>query len=359
MKKVIFEFQGSYDLTKQLYIEAITSGFNSFLIRDPSIIPRVRQLGKVQVISRDSEEKPDLILQDENTDTINERTCMHINVTNKEDERKVVQYSEAGAGMVIIKASDWKVIPVENLIADLSKMHTLLIAEIKNLREAELFLETLEKGVDGILVKIEVKTKEDIDVDFDKWKKLLKESFNLKMETLEIVEIEEIGSGERACVDTISLLHPGEGLLVGNQARGFFLVHGEIADTEFVNARPFRVNAGAIHSYILGPDNKTNYLSELKSGSKIMIVDWTGKTRVTRVGRVKIETRPMLLIRARKEANEISAIIQNAETICLVDEFGKQVSVAKLEVGNKIVGYLSGSSGRHFGRDITESIIEK
>ena len=148
-------------------------------------------------------------------------------------------------------------------------------------------------------------------------------------------------------------------MLVGNHARGFFLVHGEIADTEFVNARPFRVNAGAVHSYTLRAGNKTAYLSELKSGESVMIVDWEGHTRVTRVGRVKIETRPMLLVEATSGDETISAIIQNAETICLVNEDGKQTSVSKLQVGDKVMAHLTGERGRHFGKNIEENIIEK
>ena len=137
------------------------------------------------------------------------------------------------------------------------------------------------------------------------------------------------------------------------------MVHGEIADTEFVNARPFRVNAGAVHSYILQPGNKTGYLSELAAGSTVMIVDHEGRTRETKVGRAKIETRPMLLVEATHGDETISAIIQNAETICLVTPGGEQLSVSRLKVGDVVKLHVSGSKGRHFGKDIEEKMIEK
>lgn len=46
------------------------------------------------------------------------------------------------------------------------------------------------------------------------------------------------------------MLRPGEGLLVGSYAAGLLLVHSEVEDTGYINARPFRVNAGAVHSYV-------------------------------------------------------------------------------------------------------------
>lgn len=51
----------------------------------------------------------------------------------------------------------------------------------------------------------------------------------------------------RVCVDTASLLRPGEGLLVGNFARAMFLVHSECAQSAYISSRPFRVNAGPVN----------------------------------------------------------------------------------------------------------------
>src|SRR2546428_7598838 len=50
----------------------------------------------------------------------------------------------------------------------------------------------------------------------------------------------------------------------------------------YMPTRPFRVNAGAIHSYTLSKDSRTNYLSELRAGSKVLAVDIKGQTRVDR-----------------------------------------------------------------------------
>ncbi|NIQ99074.1 MAG: 3-dehydroquinate synthase II, partial [Gemmatimonadales bacterium] len=64
---------------------------------------------------------------------------------------------------------------------------------------------------------------------------------------------------DRACVDTCTRMGPGEGMLVGNSGRAFFLVHSESLETEFLNPRPFRVNAGAVHAYVMLADGKTSY----------------------------------------------------------------------------------------------------
>ncbi|MHA1700408.1 MAG: 3-dehydroquinate synthase II, partial [Promethearchaeota archaeon] len=300
-KSILFHVHGNWINSKTYYVELITKGFTFFLIKDPSIAEKVQELGKVQIIGPKSLENVDYRLVDDvNEIPIPEmKSCMFLTISTKQDEKKAVELAEAGVDMLIIDAKDWKVIPYENLIAELQKKNTILIATVKDTSEARLFLETLEIGVDGVMFEIHPEKTSIDDLDLPAIRQLIEKGGKVDLIDLEIVKIEEIGSGDRVCVDTISLLKPGEGMLIGNQARGFFFVHAETADTEFVNARPFRVNAGAIHSYILNPGNKTSYLSELKSGSEVMIVDLNGKTKKTKVGRAKIETRPMLLIEAK------------------------------------------------------------
>ena len=61
-------------------------------------------------------------------------------------------------------------------------------------------------------------------------------------------------------------------MCVGNFSRAQFLVMAECRQTEYIPARPFRVNAGPIHAYVLGPDNTTAYLSELSAGAQVLVV---------------------------------------------------------------------------------------
>jgi 3-dehydroquinate synthase II len=369
-KKIVFQFLGSWDEVKPFYVEAITTGFTTFLVVEKDHVEKIRQLGKVEIISPAAETNPDIFFLNlgKTSETSQEcsqflekkeKKCVTVSVVSKEDEAKVVTIAKSGSDLIIVDAEDWRVIPFENLIAEFQKTPSLLVSKVKDLEEAKLFAETLEKGVDGMFISIDGSKVSPGDFDFNEWKHFSSTSATLKMALVTITNIKEIGSGDRVCVDTISMLNQGEGMLIGNQAKGFFLLHGEIADTEFVNSRPFRVNAGAVHSYVLNPGNKTNYLSELKSGKEVLLVDWNGNTRITTVGRAKIETRPMILIEAECEGEAISAVIQNAETICLVDKNGKQISISNLKIGDEVVAHISGSKGRHFGKDIEEKIIEK
>lgn len=56
---------------------------------------------------------------------------------------------------------------------------------------------------------------------------------------------------------------------------------------------------GPVHAYVLVPGGKTCYLSELKSGKEVIVVDQKGQQRTAIVGRVKIESRPLILVEAK------------------------------------------------------------
>lgn len=56
---------------------------------------------------------------------------------------------------------------------------------------------------------------------------------------------------------------------------------------------------GPVHAYVLVPGGKTCYLSELKSGKEVIVVDEKGRQRTAIVGRVKIESRPLILVEAK------------------------------------------------------------
>jgi 3-dehydroquinate synthase II len=78
------------------------------------------------------------------------------------------------------------------------------------------------------------------------------------------------------------------------------------------------------------------------------------------VGRSKVEKRPLLLVKARSEGREVSAILQNAETIRLVTPEGKPVSVVELVPGSQVLACLGEAGvGRHFGMAVEETIQER
>ncbi|MEN6609980.1 MAG: 3-dehydroquinate synthase II, partial [Methanoregulaceae archaeon] len=138
------------------------------------------------------------------------------------------------------------------------------------------------------------------------------------------------------------------------------LVHAETLENPYVAPRPFRVNAGAVHAYVMGGDGRTPYLSDLRTGDHLTVIDARGNARDAVVGRVKIERRPLLLVEAESEgaAAKVSLVLQNAETIRLVAENGGAISVAQLKTGDRILGSAM-SGGRHFGVAVKETILEK
>jgi 3-dehydroquinate synthase II len=150
----------------------------------------------------------------------------------------------------------------------------------------------------------------------------------------------------------------GQGMLVGNSSNALFLIHSESISNPYVSPRPFRVNAGPVHSYTRVPGGKTRYLSELSAGDPVLIVDFNGDTATGIVGRLKIEKRPLMLVKAVVGDKEMTTIVQNAETIRLTDPEGKAISVVDLSPGDKILVAME-EGGRHFGMKIEESITEK
>lgn len=54
-----------------------------------------------------------------------------------------------------------------------------------------------------------------------------------------------------------------------------------------------------MHAYVAVPGGKTCYLSELRAGKEVTVVDQSGLWRTAIVGRVKIESRPLVLVEAK------------------------------------------------------------
>lgn len=255
--------------------------------------------------------------------------------------------------VLLVATPDWTVIPVENLIAEAQDESTTLLAEVDDPDDARLLLETLEVGVDGVLYRAE--TPGDV---LDLHEALPRDRGpTVDLATATIRDVRPVGNGDRVCVDTASLLEPGEGMLVGSSNSSLFLVHGETLESDYVASRPFRVNAGPVHAYLLGPDGQTRYLSELRSGDEVLVVDREGRTRTAVLGRVKIENRPLLLVEAEDDAGTFTTLVQNAETIRLTGPDGPK-SVTDLEAGDEVLVRRE-EGGRHFGRAVDETVEER
>ncbi|MDR2945028.1 MAG: 3-dehydroquinate synthase II [Methanosarcinales archaeon] len=373
MKNVwIKALKGTWDQKRNEITAAMESGAD-FVLADAADLSEIKKLGKIKTacffdgknpdadvtvwnippLSENEEEKSETaeLKQMKEKKSAGKTVAAYIDIRNKKTELFAAEVGKT-ADYLIITAGDWRIIPLENLIAALEKYDVEIITDVKSAEEARTSLQILEKGVDGILI------------DSNDMSEIKGIAAAVKMsggtsENLipaKIVTVKQLGMGDRVCIDTCSLMVPGEGMLIGSQSAGLFLIHSEVDDSPYVASRPFRVNAGAVYSY-LKINDITRYLSELKAGDDVTIVDAEGKTRPGIVGRVKIESRPMILLEAEAEGKLLKVILQNAETVKLVKPGGKSISITKLEVGDEVLVKIE-EAGRHFGMKVTEKIIE-
>ena len=268
-------------------------------------------------------------------------------IRKKQDEEEI--FNLTLSKRVVVRGVDWTIVPLENL---LSKTRNIFL-EVQNPEEGRTALGILEKGVEGVVIN-----NPDPDVVRQILFMVKEKNERIELLTARVKRIEPLSSGDRVCVDTCSSMDLGEGMLVGNSSQALFLIHSENVENPFVSPRPFRVNAGPVHAYIRMADGGTKYLSEIRIGDRVLIVNFEGKTYPAVVGRAKVERRPLVLIEAEEKGQTISVILQNAETIRLIQPDGKPISLIDLHEGSEVLVYRE-KGGRHFGVQIDETILER
>lgn len=364
----------NWDDKKDLITTSLESGINHIMAKEDEI-RNIKKLANTNIISNNPEAEIYLIgINGEGDNTIplsknleeskdlqeakqhknlGQSVAAYIEIIDKDHEQLARKLGKT-VDYLILVGKDWTVIPLENILADLQSENVKIIAAVTDEYEAKLALETLEIGTDGVI--FEPKDFAQIKKIADLIENLSHEKYNLKEAT--ITNVKPLGTGDRVCIDTTSMMVPGEGMLIGSYSKAMFLVHSESLESEYVASRPFRVNAGPVQAYVMVPGNKTRYLAELEAGDEILIVNKDGTTRPSIVGRCKIEKRPLLLIEAEYEDIKIKSLLQNAETIRIVSNNGEAVSVSNLNQGDKVKVFID-ENARHFGMAINETIIEK
>jgi 3-dehydroquinate synthase II len=300
----------------------------------PGMGQEVRKMGILPTVSEDG----DLQLG---------RDVVVKEIWEKKDEEEILALSLSKK--VVVRGGDWMIIPLENL---LSRTNNLFV-EIHNLTEGQTALGILEKGVDGVVID-----NPDPNAVRQMIQVLKGRSEKVELLKARIRRIDPLGTGDRVCVDTCSSMSLGEGMLIGNSNQALFLVHSESVENPFVNTRPFRVNAGPVHAYIRFADGETKYLSEVRSGDQVLVVNFEGASYPAVVGRAKVERRPLVLVEAEEKGEIFSVILQNAETIRLTASSGQAVSLVDLKEGDEVL-VAREKAGRHFGVKIEETIVEK
>lgn len=319
---------------RELLISGLEAGVRTFIIRPGD--ESMSSLGKAEFIIN------------ENGRLSGKVSGRILNIHSPKDQTAAMDLC-GKEDVMIVSTGDWSVIPFENLIAA-SSGKTKIMACVSSADDAELCRNILEKGTDGIVICVNSPEHvKNVLIDADRVP-------GVGLTIVKVTDVRNVQTGDRVCIDTCSSMVPGEGMLIGSQSSCLFLVQSESEENGYVASRPFRVNAGAVHAYIMMPDGRTRYLSELRAGDDVMLVDRNGDTKVATIGRCKTEIRPMLIVSVIHDGNEYTTILQNAETVKLVTP-GGSVSVSELKKGDEVFVLLT-SGGRHFGMPVNEKIKE-
>ncbi len=256
-----------------------------------------------------------------------------------------------GATLAIEWTAD-RVIPLENAIAARGRRFRLW-TYARTPAEVPAALGALEHGADRVLVS--VRTPEEVDALEAVVEGPL--ASDLAWDVVPITAVRPVGLGDRVIVDTTSILRPSEGLLVGSQAAFLFHVASEAEGSAFSRPRPFRVNAGSAHSYVLMADGSTRYLAELSAGDAVLVTEPRGTVRAVRVGRIKVERRPLLVLVADPGDAHRTLFLQEAESVRVSAESGR-IPTTTVDVGARLWGVRL-PPARHLGKAIEETIEER
>lgn len=245
-------------------------------------------------------------------------------------------------------------IPLELIIAKLQQADVNILKLVHSVDDALVTKEVMEVGSDGIVLS---SAKESDIVELNSLKEHLDRT-KLEVVVAKVTRIQHLGPGERACIDTTSLLTKEEAMIIGSTSSGGLLVCSETHYLPYMNTRPFRVNAGAVHSYVWCPKDTTAYITDLRVGSLVSVVDHDGHVRTVNVGRMKVEVRPLLLIEAEYQGIKMNAIVQDDWHIRIFDGQKQPRNATSFQVGDDILAYVC-EPGRHVGVKIDETITEQ
>jgi 3-dehydroquinate synthase II len=314
-------------------------GYSRFLLADPSVAPEGTEVFTEQTdqLCRCQGNGPDRI--------------PIVTVHEPRDLEEAVRRGRE-SGAVAVRWGPDRVIPLENLIALAREQFSTWVL-LDDRAEAPTMLGALERGADRVVIPFE--RIDDLDaIDAAVAGPVVPP---LRWELHPVTRVARAGPGDRVLVDTTSLLRPEEGMLVGSAAAFLMHVASEAVGSRFTRPRPFRVNAGGPHSYLLLADGSTRYLSEVEPGDAVAVAVPNHAPRAVRVGRVKVERRPMVLVELERERRRFTVFLQEAETVRVSGE-RERLAVTSLHPGDRIFG-VSLPPARHLGGLVRETIEER
>ncbi len=284
------------------------------------------------------------------------RSCFRSFITDAEGLATAIQVGKAH-DYLLLHFNDPTNIPLELVIASLQQTQTVLIKQIAvddAVDDAVVALGVMEVGADGVLFS--PRTHAALDAFLARL-----EATSAGVVPISVARITRtlpIGMGHRSCLDLATLFEPNEGMLIGSTSQGGILCCPEVFFLPYMELRPFRVNAGAVHSYVFNADDRTNYITELRTGSSVLVVDAQGRSRRAAIGRVKTEVRPLRLIEAEHASGEIiNVVMQDDWHVRVFSDDAKPLNITELRRGDAVLAHYS-KPGRHVGIRVDEQIVE-
>ncbi|MCU0852427.1 MAG: 3-dehydroquinate synthase II, partial [Thermoplasmata archaeon] len=132
-------FQPSSESRKKIVLSALENGFDTVVLEEKDA--EFTGLGRFRALTL----KSNTFLEE------GDPVGHLVDLKSKADELKAKKLAEKGT-TVVVSASNWKVIPLENLIVHFQGSGSRLMMLAKTAEEARLFFETMERGADGVLL---------------------------------------------------------------------------------------------------------------------------------------------------------------------------------------------------------------
>jgi len=105
-----------------------------------------------------------------------------------------------------------QVTAAERIVTAFQSCSTSVLAVAKSASEAQVYVEALGKGTDGIVLQTEDPSQIYALKAYLRGRR--EATMGVRLVTAIVTQVEPVGLGDRVCVDLCNLLHPGEGLLV-------------------------------------------------------------------------------------------------------------------------------------------------
>ena len=256
---------------------------------------------------------------------------------------------------------NWKQIPAENLIANAKNGGTKIAFTVEKQGDIIGLSKALELGVDALCIR------SDVDETFWEAARAAATYSVSKSNKIEVNQGSKtdtttttLGSptiiegavcksdknavlADRVCVDFVQMLKAEEGCWIGSSSQMLALVLSEAAVSNMAPSRPFRINGGPVHSYILMGDGTLKYLSELEAGDEVAVYNTSSsEEKPVAVGRLKVESRPCCIFNLLDESSgqQAQVLLQQAETVRLGLVDGDFVRATDLDTSHYVPGTL-------------------